>query len=171
MYDGILRTADIPSSVKLASRLLTMNAPASVKADAQATIDRANLIGKQSELALMTLDQTPIALSDPKAKTVLYVWTNRVSTEELETLSLLNSEIPAGTRLICISLQSNLKTAAEAVSKAPVQAQCSFETPGFDGLTARTLKVQQLPCVYVLDTQGNIVGYGAPADLPSLLNN
>jgi hypothetical protein len=169
LYLSIMRTADPIDALALARKLIAMKPPAGVAAEAKNTVDRTAQIGTALDLPLTSIDGKLIDWTSPQQPTVIYVWSNRIGTGDLAPLSLVKSSIPEGVRVVYISLQSNLSTAAAAMAQAPVAGIFHFEHAGLDGLTARTLKIQQYPCVYVLTPGGTIAGFGRVEDLPALL--
>ena len=170
LYLSLMRTADSSESLAVARKLIAMKAPAWVAAEAQETIDRSALLGKPLDLILMLDDGKTINLAAPYPHpTLIYVWSNRTGAGDLAILGQFKSAIPAGTRVVYVSLQSKPFAPDDAEPQAPIAGIYHFEEPGLDGLTARALKVRQFPCVYVLTGQGVLAGFGRVEDIAALL--
>jgi hypothetical protein len=170
LYLSIMGTVPVADGAELALKIQDMNAPAWAKAEAQRTLDRVALVGRPIDLGLLSQDNVPIRLdASGSGPTVVYVWSNRIGTADLDALAQYASAIPQGTRVVYVSLQSSAATAG-AAQAAPVPGFFCFDPSSLDGLIARTLGVQQIPYVYVIDGQGRLSGFGPPSRLAALLS-
>jgi len=169
-YLGIVRTVGPADAAGLAQKIVGMNAPVWAKSEAQAVLARQALIGKPVPVTLTTVDGQALDLRTLVGQpTAIFVWSNRTGPDDLASLARVAAAIPSGTRLIYVSLQSDLAQVAEAKALAPLPGTFCFEQPGFAGLTAHLLGVCRTPCVYVLDRQGALAGFGRVEELPVLL--
>ena len=170
-YLGMMRTVGATGAAAIAQKVQVMaGAPPWIQAKAQDILDRSNLVGQPLDLSVTATDGTVVDLREPSGvPTLLYVWSNSAGTADLDALARFKSSIPAETRVIYLSLQSDMSSTQVAESKAPLPGIFCFEKAGFDGLAARALKVPLTPCVYVTTKDGILSGFGRVADIAALL--
>jgi hypothetical protein len=170
LYLGVMQMTDLRTSVATAQEVLSMNAPDWAKKTAQQVLARHAMIGKPIKIVLSTINGQSLDLGvSVGVPTAIIVWSNQAGTGDLAALTQLKSAIIPGTRIVYLSLQSDLTKTGTAMAQAPLPGTFCFEQDGLAGLTAQSLGLQQLPCVYVLKRDGTLSGFGRLEDLPVLV--
>jgi hypothetical protein len=169
-YTSLILSLDQPTALALAQKILSFNPPARAKAIATAVVARSALIGKPLKLALTLYGGRPMDLSQPVGEpTVIYFWSNRLGLADLAAFAGSKASIGYGCRIIYVCLQADLSAVSAAEAQAPLPGAFCFEPSGLQGAEEVFLGLTQLPFVYVLDQNANLVGYGGPDAIPALM--
>jgi hypothetical protein len=168
---GLAKNAPTPQRARnLAANLLEKTAPAEVKAEAQAIIDRQDMVGRTFPLKFGVTNGAEFDLTKEKGRpVVIYFWANR----GIETAAALPSLRAAATNAQIRFVGVNLDSSPMALVKAPdgnsppgLQA---WEPLGVAGTIPKQLHVAQMPSVYVFDASGVLRGFGPPRDLAAMI--
>lgn len=170
LYIGAMESVDETTALAVANELVALNAPAFALTPAQAVIARSNLVGKPVNLSPFVYNSGPLNVAVPVGEpTILYFWSNANGLSQLPLLGQYTASTPAGVRVIYICLQANMSAVAQAEAQAPLPGIFCFQASGLNTNEETTLGLLCLPYAYVLDSRGNLSGYGRPEDLPALL--
>lgn len=176
---GLARNAATGAKARaLATDLLQKPAPAEVKAEAQAVIDRLDLRGKTLDLKFGLNNGTVFDLARQKGSpVVLYFWSN-LGRASADAMPIIRAAAPgAGSVAVAgktpvfigVNLDVDPRAAAAGLDGQPPPGAQRWEPVGVSGAVPRQLRVNQVPTVYVFNGQGVLSGFGPPRELPALL--
>lgn len=166
---SLARTGDNDTAARFAKQILAApKAPADCRADAQIASDRLNLIGARVDLRLATGDGKGLDLVGRKSgRTIVYLWSVDMIAPFAE-LAKFGKKLPQDTEILYVRLGANSSSAISSPTP-PIAGLQGFELTGAAPTVAQKLKVQALPYVYLLKSDGTVAGFGSPAQLPALL--
>jgi hypothetical protein len=170
LYVHVMRATDQATAFSVAQKLSSMaGAPEAAKAEAARVIGRNAMIGKPLPIILTGDLAKPVPLGLSTAgPTLVYVWSNRRGTGELDALAQVKASVLPGTQVIYVAVNSDPAQAEAARARAPLPGAFYFQTAGFKGVTGKALGLEQTPYVFVLNRQGVVAGCGRLEDLPAL---
>ncbi len=168
-YLGVVNTSDPESAFKVAQRIQQLPAPDHAKAEAKATIDRHNLIGKKLTQPFRDADGKPLVLSEVGKPTVVLFWSPVTTPSALRTLARLKLPTAEGARWVYVAKNATAGSLDLTKKQAPYPGIHCLELPTSVGPFTAELKNRRLPYVYVLGRDGSMVGYGDFDDLGKLL--
>lgn len=170
LYFTVARTSDSATAARIARKLLKLPIPTWAKVQAQALSDREDLLHRPVDLEITSVSGEKIDLkSATKQPVVLIFWDASAGTAGLAPLATIKSEVPASAKWLYLGIGDKSLAIADAQAQAPIPGTHCLLDQGLRSRLARTLKVQHLPCAYVIDGQGKLSGFGALVDLPGLL--
>ncbi len=155
-YEGFLRFAtqhpDDLHGRKLAAELLSMPAPASVKAEASQYLARFDLLGKS--LSKILTEAVGVETSKLDGITVVYAWASW-SPGSMALAKELSSAA-GGIRLIGVNLDTDVAAAKSAASAAGLAGEQIFDERGRFAPLAQALQFDSAPLAYIADRSGAI---------------
>lgn len=174
LFAGLAARTEMETANRLATRLLELRPPPSVKAAAEAVTARYGLVGRPLSLRLARLDATTFELPGTTAAaspTVLYVWTpgHAPAAHGFTALRTLRGRLPRGVRWIYVGLGVTTAAARAAESRAPFPGVHCRDDGGPRSALAQRLRVTSSPTVFVLNRHGVLTGFGRVDELPALL--
>lgn len=169
MYLSAMHIAPDARIKGLAEKVLLAPAPADVKAEAQAYLDRVNLIGTKVPLEFTAADGTSFNLADKAGKVVVaYAWTAQSAFNDAVFQTINRSS--ANAFLIAINIDQDVVAASAAAKKLNAPGLGYFDPRGLKSPVATRLKILSIPFCYVFGRDGKLVGYTAPDGLAALLS-
>lgn len=158
--------ADGPTGGGLARELLTMRAPADVKAGAQTLLDRLAMVGKPLSATVQQSIDLPFDIASYRGKVVvLYAWTGVGASSYQWVRGLLQL---GGSDIVFLGFNFDrdrndaLAKSIEVAAGAPQ----FFDPAGLDGLLARRLHFSRVPCIYLIDRAGVVRSVTVWRNLP-----
>jgi len=172
-YVEVARRTDAATAAQIAAKVVRSPAtPQPARAEAQAMLDRAGLIGQPLRLKVPTFSGGEIDLSRLQNKIVAVVVWSPSDPESVTSLATMRHGIPAGVEVVYLALAGTPDQRMRARSVAPTAGSYCYLLPGGQGrAAANALKLRYAPApyVYVLNRAGNVSGVGRLSELHALL--
>jgi hypothetical protein len=173
LYAGLAASVDTESANRLATRILELRPPPFARSTAENITARYGLLGRPLSLRLTTLAGQRLELPATPASdapTVLYVWSpTAAASVPFAALQPLKGKLPANLRWIYLGVGATPAQAGAATTRTPFSGTHCVEADGFASATARRIKADSSPRVFVLNRHGVLTGFGRPDELPALL--
>lgn len=169
LFLGLARTApDAARARKYANQLLSSDAPPELKTEAQAVLDRLEMVGRTLPLRFTVNNGTYFDLAANGGKpVVIYLWASGTTSEA--AMPLIRAAASSFTAVfVGVGLGSPFASAAP--DGKPLLGLQHMEPLGLNGEVPRQLRANQFPSVYVFDATGILCGFGRPAQLQDLLS-
>jgi len=170
IYFGVMRFSPPEKAKVVAQKILLAPAPAEVKADTQAFLDRMNMVGQKVPLEFVSVDGKNFNLADQAGKIVIaYVWTAQSPYASVLFQAVSKGAVPVGATMVGINIDQDIVAAAAEAKKDNAPGLQYSDKRGLKGPVATRLKVFDVPFCYVFGKDGHLVGFGSSDDLPSLI--
>ena len=168
IYLGVMRVASAQKARQVANKILLAPAPAEIKSEAQAMLDRFDMVGTRVPLEFTAVDGTRFQLEKQAGnRVVVYVWTAQSDTSKEVFLTV--GKLAGAATLVGVNVDQDVAAAAQfaAVNHAPGIRYA--DARGLRGPVAMQLKIQDVPSCYVFGPDGKLVGFGAIDTLSTLV--
>jgi cytochrome oxidase Cu insertion factor (SCO1/SenC/PrrC family) len=169
LYLGVARNAAPEKAKAVAQGILRKPAPAYIKEQAQAIIDRLDMPGKKIDLELTAIDGTDFQLSKQEGKIVLIYFWATWGQGSMAALPEIKKAASSEVILVGVNMDQDLETAKKAIASEGLPGIHHFDARGLNGSVATQLHVWQMPGVYVFNAKGILTGFGTTRDLANLL--
>jgi len=136
------------------------------------TLRQVDLIGKPVSLQMPLLRGGTLSVADLRGKVVLLVFWAASSPQSLYWLQgFLNqaSGLPSNTAVVMVSLDTEREAVQEIVNDLQLPFPVLFDSKGWDNPAVRSLGINAIPAVWVLDRQGRLRSTSASADFVPLV--
>ncbi len=159
-YEALFRLAESQSDsakgTALASELIDMQAPASVKDSARLFLDRQGLVGQLlPKLAEAALGPGNLISASQGKPIVLYTWASW-NPGSVAFGKRLAGIVPSGAALIGVNLDKDVATATALAQSESLPGVQLYDARGMDGPLAATLKLSTTLHVFVANIRGEI---------------
>ena len=169
-YASVARSADMRTADRIAQLEIASPAPAEVKAEARAILERRNLLGRPLNLAVPATDGTVVDLARHNDRpTVVFFYSAANNPGSLVAPKRFLKTPVADCRWVYVAVNSTAPQVSAAKARAPFPGtHCALTAAEAAPLLDR-LRHRHFPYVYVVNRQGLLTGFGPIDELPGLV--
>lgn len=172
LYSNIMRSSDVTAAKQVATKLVSENTlPAFARKEAQATVQRAAMLGKIPEYKLTTVDnkQLDLGVSSGRIR-ILCFWSLTASNAEKQKIVESQGVVASVNPLwIYVGFGPRGESTGEIKPDPSLKGEFCYYEEGLGGLIAAQYRVSETPYIFAFDADGKVCGYGPLGELGAIV--